>query len=148
MHDLCLLLRDLVFCFLTTLTFAFLMSAPLRAKLLSAGIATAGYLIYDIFIMQEMSVLLAFFAGTVVIAVLAEVTARLAKMPATLFIYPAVIPLVPGLGLHQTMLCLMQGDYAGFGQTGTQTALIAGVMAAGVAIVNLTVRVVFYRRKR
>lgn len=71
---------------------------------------------------------LAAFAGTV----LAEILARKLKSPATSFIAPAVIPLIPGGSLFYSMEHFVQGNRAAGGAQLMQTAAIAGVIAAGI----------------
>lgn len=124
------------------------MSAPKKAMVVSSLIAAAGYLAYDLLPELGIAELLAYFTGTVIISAGGELMAKFIKVPAVLLIYPAVIPLVPGIGLYQTMLYLLQNNYGGFIETGTKTALIAGVIAAAIAVVNLIVRAAFSSIKK
>lgn len=68
------------------------------------------------------------FAGTVI----AEVLARLCKAPATVFIAPSVIPLIPGGSLFYSMQFFVQGDRIAGGERLLHTAAIAGVIAIGI----------------
>ncbi|MDO4741005.1 MAG: threonine/serine exporter family protein [Eubacteriales bacterium] len=72
------------------------------------------------------------FAGTV----LSEVLARLLKSPATAFIAPAVIPLIPGGSLFYSMEAFVQGDKVLGGERLMHTAAIAGVIAVGIYIAS------------
>ncbi|HEX3025801.1 MAG TPA: threonine/serine exporter family protein [Clostridia bacterium] len=62
-------------------------------------------------------------------AVLSEILARVMKMPATIFMIPAIIPLVPGVGLYQTMMFLVQQQDNQAAKTGTTTLLSIVAMA-------------------
>ena len=59
---------------------------------------------------NQLNTTLGYFAGTTFVAMIGEIFARKFKMPATTFIFPAVIPMVPGFGLYQTMLALVQNE--------------------------------------
>jgi len=51
-----------------------------------------------------------YFVATVVIAVYSEIMARICKVPATLFLTVAFLPLVPGGGMYSTMEYCMRGE--------------------------------------
>ena len=67
--------------------------------------------------------------------VYAEVLAHLRKTPATVFVVPAIIPLVPGSSLYYAMASAVRGnlgDARAYGQLTLQAAL---AIAAGVSFV-------------
>jgi uncharacterized membrane protein YjjB (DUF3815 family) len=66
--------------------------------------------------------------------VYAEVLASLRKKPATIYAIPAVISLVPGGGMYYTLSAALSGDGKKAASLGLETLLIAGFMAAGIAI--------------
>lgn len=71
----------------------------------------------------------ALFAGTY-----GEVMAIIQKAPATTYVIPAILPMVPGAGMYYTMQAFAAKD---FGQTafyGYQTIFIALAIACGVVI--------------
>lgn len=78
-----------------------------------------------------------FFLGTLVIALLGELLAKLIKMPATIFIFPAVIPMVPGLGLYQTMLAFVQNDIPSALNIGVDTLVNIGAMAIAMTLISI-----------
>ena len=65
----------------------------------------------------------------------AELMAHLLKCPATLFITPAILPLVPGGSLYYTMSYAVRGDTAQAKQFGTATLQAALAIAVGISIV-------------
>ena len=67
--------------------------------------------------------------------VYAELLARFMRTPATLFVIPAVIPLVPGSSLYYAMSCVVQRDLASAREYGTQTLEFALAIAAGMSFV-------------
>lgn len=68
-------------------------------------------------------------------AAYAELVARRVKAPATLFLIPTLIPLVPGSYVYSMMLALVQGDTAATTHYGTLTAQWAIGLAAGISLV-------------
>ena len=88
------MILDIIYCFIATLFFALVMNAPKKSLILSSLIASLGYFIYSLFVNLGID-LLGFFMGTLVISLLGELCARIVKMPATIFIFPAVVPIFP-----------------------------------------------------
>jgi len=127
-------LKEAIFCFMATVFFAVLMKTPRKAIALCSAIAAVGYMVYSLSKGVLQSSDIGYFAGTFIMAVLGETAARLMKMPSTVFISPAVIPLVPGLGLYQTMLFFVQGQLQSGMQTGAQTMIALAEMAMAIAI--------------
>lgn len=84
------------------------------------------------------------FAGTVI----AEILARLLKSPATAFIAPAVIPLIPGGSLFYSMQYFVQGDKVAGGEKLLHTAAIAGVIAVGIYAASSLFRYIGIRMKK
>lgn len=129
-------LLEMIYCFIATFFFALIMNAPKKTLVRSSITASFGYLIYGYFILRG-NPMLGFLLGTSLIATFGEIFARKLKMPATIFIFPAVIPIVPGLGLYETILALVQNDISLALETGVTTILNIGCMAVAMALVSL-----------
>ena len=80
------------------------------------------------------------FLAIVVIAIYAEVVARIRKAPATVFLIVALIPLVPGGGIYYAMEYCIDGDLDQFLSTTVHTLAIAGALALGILLVSTAVR--------
>jgi uncharacterized membrane protein YjjB (DUF3815 family) len=115
-------------CALAAACFSVLMHQPWRTIPVSSLIATAGYVV---FLLLGKSTL-AYFGATLVIGICCEICARIMKRTATLFVTAAIIPLVPGIGLYNTMLYVVEGDYGNAVTTGAATVL--GICAIALAI--------------
>lgn len=110
----------------------------------------AGAAVWGVYMLAELtgwgglfSNCVAAFAGTVI----AELLARILKAPATAFIAPAVIPLIPGGSLFYSMQYFVQGDKVAGGERLLHTAAIAGVIAVGIYAASSVFRFVGSRRK-
>ena len=129
------MIADLIFSFIATWFFALVMNAPKKSLVYSSLIASIGYFVYSAFTNNNRQIL-GFFFGTLIISLLGEFCARKIKMPATIFIFPAVIPIVPGLGLYQMMLDFVQNDIYEAILTGVKTLINIGAMAIAIALVS------------
>ncbi len=127
---------EMFYCFAATFCFALIMNAPKKSLVLSSSVASVGYVIYT-YLQLYHSPMLGFFLGTFFVAASGEIFARRLKMPATIFIFPGVIPIVPGLGLYETILALVQDDIFLAVEIGARTILNIGCMAIAMAFVGL-----------
>lgn len=127
---------ELFYCFAASLFFALIMNAPKETLIRTSLVASLAYVIY-MTLADKVHITLGFFAGTAFAAMMGEIFARRFKMPATIFIFPAVIPIVPGFGLYQTMLALVQNNIPSALETGVTTILNIGAMAVAMALVSL-----------
>lgn len=132
-----LYLRDFLCCLVATAAFCLLMRAPRRTIPFTALTAALGWMLYDLLRLEAGTELGGYFAAALFVALCAEFGARRARCPALLFLFPALIPYVPGVGLYETMLHMAAGSFLPMLQSGVRTLLIAGTIAAAVAIVNL-----------
>lgn len=129
------LLYQFLIAALDTLCFAIFFKAPKRALVscsIVAGIAWATY--YIISLDSKASYVTAVFLGTLVGGILAEIFARIKKMPVTIFLIPAIIPLVPGAGMYYTMLYTIENKHKLMLSYGYETLLTAGTIAVGIIV--------------
>lgn len=105
---------------------------PQKSAIVSAAIASTGYVIY-ILLDKSLPVMLAHYLGTLCIVVLCDLLAKALKTPATTMLFPAMIALAPGIALYQTMYAFVLGDTLGAINMGLNALTIAGCMAIAVA---------------
>lgn len=118
---------QLLACAVAAASFSVLLHQPWRTVPVSTLIATAGYALF--LLMGKTS--LAYFGATLVIGICCEICARVMKRTATLFVTAAIIPLVPGIGLYNTMLYMVEENYGMAVQTGAATVLaLCGIALA------------------
>lgn len=140
-------LQMIGFSFAASVCIAYVFRAPRRSVLPAALIAAAGYLLFAVICEYTDSHIVAYFTGTLIISLLSELMARLLKMPATVFMTTAIIPLVPGADLYNAMRLLLEGRYAQAGETGAAVMLSIGAMAMAVAINTLVIKFAGYLRR-
>ena len=118
---------QLIACAVAAASFSVLLHQPRSTIPVSSLIGTAGYALFLVIGSTTMG----YFLASLLIGVLCEICARVMKRAATLFVTGAIIPLVPGVGLYNTMLSVVEGDYAHAVNTGAGTLLgICGIALA------------------
>ncbi|MEI7883869.1 MAG: threonine/serine exporter family protein [Clostridia bacterium] len=146
------LLRAFVLCFLAAYFFAPVLSTPKRSAPIAAIIGAFGYLVFLIVPLYFAGgKITAYFFATTVMMILSELSAYTLKMPSTIFITVAVVPIVPGGGLYNTMFFMVQGKYSQMQATGFETFYIICVMAIAIALSSSLSKLVLgalFRRKK
>lgn len=127
-------LKQLLLSFMSTIGFAILFSSPKRS-IIHAGITgSVGWIFYYFTTNMFHSFVAGTFFGALTVGILGEFLARLNKKPATLYITPGIIPLVPGAGMYYTMLALIEKDFSMAGNKGVETLFIAAAISIGIII--------------
>ncbi len=128
------------FAFTATVAFGVLFQAPRTTLPVSGLIGAAGWLLFS-FLRQDMdsNSFVANCLAALLIALASELAARLFRQPATTFIVPGIIPLVPGLGMYQGMSRIIAKNY----DSGISTLLTAVTDAAAIALGIMFITSVF-----
>lgn len=93
------------------------------------------WLVYYYWFAATGSYVSAAFLGAIAAAVYSEIMARLLRRAVILFIACAIIPLVPGAMLYQTMFYAVSEKSVEAVQKGVATLIVAGALCAGIAAV-------------
>ena len=120
-----------------TLAIGFSLSFRLKLRhLLPAAIgAFWGWAVYLLSLSRLDSIFIASLVAAVAIALYAELLARKERAPATLFLIPGLLPLVPGGNLYYTMSYTVQGDAELARHYSSLTVQFALGIAAGMSLV-------------
>ena len=97
-----------------------------------------GLLAWGVYLLTDLafhSLFLSNFAASAFAVLYAEILARYLKSPATLFVVPAILPLVPGGSLYYTMDAAVHGDLLETKRLGSDTLIAALAIAAGISLV-------------
>lgn len=87
------------------------------------------------------SVVVRALVATMLVAIFCETIARIMRVPVTMFMIIAILPLVPGGGIYHTMEACIKSDYALFVNKGIQTIGIAGAIAVGMLLISTFFRI-------
>ncbi|MFZ7131138.1 MAG: threonine/serine exporter family protein [Eubacteriales bacterium] len=128
---------DFFTCVPATFFFAILFKVPHKALLPSSLLGGVGFTLFKTLSTPQFSEMGAYFIATLIITICSEILARIMKMPATIFTVPAIIPLVPGIGLYTTMMYLVQNQRTMASQTGASTLLAIVAMAMAMVLTSI-----------
>ena len=124
-----------------TLGYAILLNAPMRTVLPASLTGLLGYVVYEAMInLFAQGVIFSYFLATVIVAVICEVAARMMRMPSTIFLLTALVPLVPGYTFYCAMLALVQDNSASFASYIMEAVQIVAVIAVGAAVTSVLFR--------
>jgi uncharacterized membrane protein YjjB (DUF3815 family) len=86
--------------------------------------------------------------GAFAVGISGEIIARLKHEPATVFLTPGIVPLVPGITVYAAMQAFVVGDYVGGLSLAAEALFAAGAIAGGLAVATTLVRALFRLRAR
>ena len=131
-----------------TLGYAFLLNAPLSTVLPASLTGLLGYVLYELlWVFSGSGMIFSYFLATVVITVLCEIEARIMRMPSTIFLLTALVPLVPGYTFYCAMLSLVENSGTQAASYGLEAVQIVAAIAVGAAVTSVAFRALTVRRK-
>ncbi len=133
------ILLPCLYSFIATVGFCIIFNIRGKMVFFASLGGALGWLAYELssFFGNDLS---QYFIATVVIALYSEIMARLHKVPVTVYLIAALIPLVPGSGIYYTMEHFIDGNNDAFLTTFIHTIAIAGCLAFGILLVSSLVR--------
>ena len=121
---------------IATIGFSVFLNVPKSALIPSGVTGGIGWSLYYFLINATNNDILSNFLAATIVAWISETLARKLKHPAILFIIPGIIPLVPGLGMYNTMLYLVQSNYELAIAKGANVLFVGGAISLGVLVVT------------
>ena len=131
------LIKQFILSFISTVGFSILFSAPKETLSYAGFVGASGWSIYYITSNLFSSNIAGTFFAALTVGLLGEVFARSNKKPATLYITPGILPLVPGAGMYYTMFALVEKDFLLAADKGAETFFIAAAIAIGIIISSI-----------
>lgn len=122
--------------FAATVGFAVLFRVPPGLLLAVGAGGGVGWWIYLEGVAYADSVIFATLLAATWVGGYGEIMARLTRHPATIFSTCAIIPLVPGRAIFETMVGAVRGDPMAALAQGLWTLGVAGAIASGLALVT------------
>ncbi len=126
------MLKIIITCFIATYLSAILFETPKKSAVVASAVATLGYVVY-VLLSRFIPDVLAYYIGTLCIVLSCELFAKRIKTPTTTMLFPALIALVPGIGLYEMMYALAAGNSQYAIDKGMHALMIAGCMALAIA---------------
>lgn len=128
------LIYQLIFASFATIGFAIYFSAPFSSILASGLSGGLSWVIYYVVLNSYGNPVIGIFLGSFLVGVLGEYLAIKLKKPATVFITPGIVSLVPGSGMYYTMSYLVERDFAMAATAGSETFFVAAAIAIGIIV--------------
>ncbi|MFU0800271.1 MAG: threonine/serine exporter family protein [Xylanivirga thermophila] len=120
------MILQIIYGFFATIGFGILFNVP-KKYIIEAGFSGAiGWAGYLLMMHISKSTIAATFIASIFIGIMGEFFAKRTKNPVTIFIIPAIIPLVPGVASYKTIKALIDGK--------NKEALSLGILTAGIAL--------------
>ena len=116
-----------------------------------AALAVGGALSWLVYLLSSFAIdsePFCYFIAAAVVAIYAEVFARIFKTPTTNILIPALLPMIPGGGLYYTMRFAISKDWQSFFSRGGATLAIALAIALGIISVSTVTRLILSRDNR
>lgn len=161
MNDIALqLLQDALFAALAAIGFAAISNPPRRAYVYTALIAAAGHsLRFALMHWAGMHIVIASFCAALLIGLLAVLVSPHAKIPAETSLYPALLPMIPGIYAYKTFAALVMCVYYGgendfrhyfylFANNGLTTFFILLAMVIGATIPMFALQKISFQATR
>ncbi len=124
-----------------TLGYAIMLNAPRNTVLPASLTGLLGYVIYAVLhYLTPVGEISSYFIATVVIAIICELAARRMRMPSTIFLLTALVPLVPGYTFYCMMRGLVEDSGTAFASYGLQAVQIVAAIAVGAAVTSVLFR--------
>lgn len=128
------MLIQVIGAFLAIVAFSVVVETP-KKFLPYCGLSGAvGWAVY--LLCADQGIIWANFYGALAIALVSHLFARFLKTPVTVFLIAGILTLVPGVGMYRTGYELFLGNLAEAQTYLAQTAMIAGVIALAVLLVD------------
>lgn len=125
-------LAQLVTSFIASAAFGIIFNAP-RESLVKCGFTgMAGWVLYYLLVMRDISSIMATLAATLLVAVISQFFSRRYKTPIIIFSVAGIIPLVPGGLSYDAMRHFVENDYNTAIQLAARAFMLSGAIAMGL----------------
>ena len=122
-----------IYSFIATVGFAIFLNAP-KSTLISSGLVGGiGWSVFYYLVQLTGNDILSNFVAALLVSYISEILARKLKQPAVIFI-------IPGLGMYNTMLYLVQNDYNNAIAKGADVLFVGGAISLGILVITSLVK--------
>jgi uncharacterized membrane protein YjjB (DUF3815 family) len=136
------MLKNILFSTIAAVSFGIMFNIR-GVSLIFAGLnAGLGFFFYSITTSYGYESHIGMLVASISMSICAEILARKRKTPASVFLVPALIPVVPGGAIFQFALNLLEGNTELAFTYGIQTMLEAGALAIGIILVSSLTKVI------
>ena len=127
-------INQIVMSLLSSIGFGILFNLRGRRLMLAGVGGMLGWTLYLILYHYTGQEVVCYGLATIATTLYSQALARIVKSPATLFLVPSVVPMLPGGYLYYTMLYAVQGNWEQFLSEGVLTLSTAAAIAVGIMV--------------
>ena len=135
--------KTFIYAYIASFSFSIIFNVDKKTSYLAAFGGALGWLCFSASLNTFNLYGLSYFLAAVVISFYAEIMARIKKMPVTAFLTTALIPLVPGGELYETMLSFIKKDHLGALDGFVGAIMATGALALGIIVVSTIIKSYF-----
>ena len=128
------MIMQCIFAFCAIISFS-VINEPKKCLFINGVLGMAGWAVY-LYIDRISTMLTATFVSGLVLAVASHILARILKTPVTTMLIPAILTIVPGAGMYQTVYNLFLSDMDGALSSLVYTIGAAGAIAIAIFLVD------------
>ena len=128
------MIGQLLAAFIGTLAFSALFYVPREHALLCGVVGCAGWLIYCLSLLRFSAVIATLFS-TLTIAILSRILAVLCREPANIILIPGLFPIIPGVGIYNTIFNLINADLSAGIAYGLDTFRAVCMIVLGIVVI-------------
>ncbi|NLC44322.1 MAG: threonine/serine exporter [Clostridiales bacterium] len=136
------MLKNILFSTIAAVSFGIMFNIRGVSLILAALNAGLGFFFYSITTVYGYESHIGMLVASISMSICAEILARKRKTPASVFLVPALIPVVPGGAIFQFALNLLEGNNELAFSYGIKTILEAGALAIGIILVSSLTKVI------
>ena len=141
--------QHFVFAALATGGFAIFFNVQRKMLPYLAVVGGIGWLLFVEGSLQFENPIIFSFIPAAFVSLSAEFLARKLKQPAIIIVIPGILPLVPGLGLYNTVYYIIQKEYVQAATAGTRAVIMSVGIALGILVMSSLSKVLnLYQLKR
>ncbi len=142
------MLAKALYATVATTAFGILFNVQKKNLILTGINGGIGYLVYLLTLNQGFESYIGMLFASLLMSIIAEITARVRKTPASIFLAAALIPIVPGGGMFSCALHLLEGNNGLAIEAGIKTLLESGAIAIGIIVVSSFTKMIIHRIQR
>ncbi len=122
--------------FLAVISFSLVLELPKKHVALAGGIGAAGWLVYLLVEAAAGSVIAAAFLSSLLVALASHISARVWKVPVTVFLVAGILPSVPGASIYRSVSYVISNNPDLSSYYLVETLQISGAIAMAIFIMD------------
>ncbi len=135
------MIKQVIGAFIAVISIAVTFGVPKKFLIHAGTVGAVGWFVNLILSFMGFPIVSSMFFATLAVALMSHSYARILKTPVTLFLITGILPLVPGVGMYQTVYYLITNDEKLSRYYFNQTMQIAGMIALAIFIVDTIFRI-------